>query len=148
MTVNVRAVNDNEFFDWLELYSGYGEFYETPLNDEKALLVWSWLIDSDHELNAYVAVDSDDKPIGLAHYREFARPLAGGTGLYLDDLFVSPDARGAGVGTALISALKDKAARENFSVVRWITASDNATAQRVYDRLANKTSWITYDLIP
>jgi GNAT superfamily N-acetyltransferase len=148
MTVNVRAVNENEFFDWLELYSEYGEFYETPLTDEKALLVWSWLIDSDHELNAFVAVDSNDKPIGLAHYREFARPLAGATGLYLDDLFVSPDARGAGVGSALITALKEKAENENFSVVRWITASDNATAQRVYDKLANKTSWITYDLIP
>jgi hypothetical protein len=32
--------------------------------------------------------------------------------------------------------------------VRWITAADNATAQRLYDRVATKTAWVTYDLVP
>ena len=40
-------------------------------------------------------------------------------------------------------------ARERgWSVVRWITAEDNATAQRLYDRHATRTPWVTYDLTP
>ena len=39
MTADVRRVEDNEFFTWLDLYAGYGEFYETPVTDEQALLV-------------------------------------------------------------------------------------------------------------
>ena len=87
-------------------------------------------------------------PIGLAHVREFARPLDGSTGLYLDDLFVLPDARGEGAGTALLEKLRDLAQERGLSVVRWITAKDNQTARRLYDRVAEKTKWVTYDLVP
>jgi hypothetical protein len=31
-------------------------------------------------------------------------------------------------------------------VLRWITGQDNATAQRLYDTLAKRTSWLTYDM--
>lgn len=148
MTVTVRRVEDNEFFTWLDLYAGYGEFYETPLSDEKALLVWSWITDSGNELEAYFAVGEEGEPIGLAHVREFARPLDGSRGLYLDDLFVRPDARGEGAGTAILEALRARAKDNGLSVVRWITAKDNQTARRVYDRVASKTAWVTYDLVP
>ena len=148
MTATVRRVEDNEFFSWLDLYAGYGEFYKTPLTDEKALLVWSWITDKGHELEAYFAVDGEDQPIGLAHVREFARPLDGSRGLYLDDLFVAPEARGDGAGTALLEALRDRARTEGFSVVRWITAKDNEAARHVYDQVAEKTKWVTYDLVP
>ncbi|MFE4950749.1 GNAT family N-acetyltransferase [Leifsonia sp. NPDC056665] len=148
MTADVRRVEDNEFFTWLDLYAGYGEFYETPVTDEKALLVWSWITDTENSLEAYFAVDAEGAPIGLAHVREFARPLDGSTGLYLDDLFVLPDARGEGAGTALLEKLRSLAQERGLSVVRWITAKDNQTARRLYDRMAEKTKWVTYDLVP
>lgn len=148
MTADVRRVEDNEFFTWLDLYAGYGEFYETPVTDEKALLVWSWITDAENSLEAYFAVDAEGTPIGLAHVREFARPLDGSTGLYLDDLFVLPDARGEGAGTALLEKLRGVAQERGLSVVRWITAKDNQTARRLYDRVAEKTKWVTYDLVP
>ena len=148
MTTTVRRVDDGEFFTWLDLYSGYGEFYETPLTDEKAVLVWSWLTDPTHELEAYFALNEAGDPIGLAHVRLFTRPLAGSVGLFLDDLFVTPDARGEGAATALFESLKERARDEGLSVVRWITAAENDTAQRVYDRVAQKTDWVTYDLVP
>jgi len=148
MTITVRGVQDNEFFTWLDLYVGYGEFYDSPVTDEKALLVWSWISDPENELEAYFAVDEEGTPIGLAHVREFVRPLDGSKGLYLDDLFVSPDARGAGAGSALLESLRDSARERGLSVVRWITAKDNENARRLYDRFAQKTKWVTYDLVP
>jgi GNAT superfamily N-acetyltransferase len=80
--------------------------------------------------------------------RRFSRPLAGSRGLFLDDLFVTPDARGEGAATAILETLKTRARDEGLSVVRWITAADNDAAQRVYDRVAQKTEWVTYDLVP
>ncbi|ODA91094.1 acetyltransferase [Leifsonia xyli subsp. xyli] len=148
MTATVRRVEDSEFFAWLDLYTGYGEFYETPVTDEKALLVWSWITDAGNPLEAYFAVDEKDTPIGLAHAREFVRPLDGNRGLYLDDLFVRPGARGAGAGAALLERLRETARERGLSVVRWITAKDNETARELYDRVAEKTKWVTYDLVP
>jgi GNAT superfamily N-acetyltransferase len=148
MTTTVRRVDDDEFFTWLDLYAGYSEFYETPLTDEKAVLVWSWLTDPSHELEGYFALNEAGEPIGLAHVRVFSRPLAGSRGLFLDDLFVTPDARGEGAATAILETLRTRAHDEGLSVVRWITAADNEAAKRVYDRLAQKTEWVTYDLVP
>lgn len=63
---------------------------------------------------------------------------------------VACDPAGAVVGIAHYRrfALADLAAREGRSVVRWITAADNATAQRLYDDVATRTAWLTYDLAP
>jgi GNAT superfamily N-acetyltransferase len=143
----IRPVVDRDFFAWHELFEGYCEFYETPLNDEKAVLVWSWFTSTERKAEAIVAVDDETGTlIGLAHYRDFARPLAGGTGIYLDDLFVRPDARGQGVGKSLIAQVKQIGVERRAILVRWITAHDNETAQRLYDSVAEKTNWITYDL--
>ena len=84
--------------------------------------------------------------IGLTHFRPFARPLTATTGGFLDDLFVSPDARGEGVADALIESVRAIASKRGWSIVRWITAEDNYRGRSVYDRVALKTSWITYDI--
>jgi GNAT superfamily N-acetyltransferase len=84
--------------------------------------------------------------VGLAHVRAFARPLSASTGGFLDDLFVDPAARGSGAAQALIGAVAEEGRRRGWSVVRWITARDNARARAVYDRLAAETPWVTYDL--
>ena len=98
----------------------------------------------------FCATDSNErvtgKLIGLAHVREFYRPVAGEVALYLDDLYVHPDARGQGVGTALIEHLRELAKSRHLKTVRWITAEDNETARRVYDKVASKTEFVTYDL--
>ncbi len=146
MTFEIRPVRDGDFFNWLPLFADYGDFYGTPVPDEKALLVWSWLTAGTHGLSALVAQSDDGSLVGLAHYRSFVRPLAGQTGLYIDDLFVSEDQRGTGVATALITRVKEIASEKHAGVVRWVTAPDNEEAQVLYDKLAERTSWVTYDL--
>jgi len=42
----------------------------------------------------------------------------------------------------------DLAAQRGASVVRWITAADNAHARALYDELATRTPWVTYDMAP
>jgi ribosomal protein S18 acetylase RimI-like enzyme len=145
MPITVRPIESGEFFPWHAVYSGYGEFYETPLHDEKAVLVWSWITDDSNELECLVAVDDDGEVVGLAHFREFARPLAGSRGLYLDDLYVLPEKRQQGIASALIEGVADVGRARGASIVRWITAKDNETARSLYKNVAEKTQWVTYD---
>lgn len=146
MTIVVRAVAAGDRDRWQELYAGYGDFYGIPLDDAKADLVWGWLHDPEHESECLVATDDTGRLQGIAHYYVFERQLGGGHGIYLADLFTDESARGQGVASALIGALRELAVERGYQLVRWITASDNVTAQRLYDRVAARTSWVTYDL--
>jgi GNAT superfamily N-acetyltransferase len=145
MSIEVRPVKDGDFFAWLDVYAQYAEFYDTQLTDQKALVLWSWLTAPEHEEEGYVAVDGD-RIVGLAHVREFARPLEGDRGLFVDDLFVAEDERGKGVGSALLQKARSIAEERGLGVVQWITAHDNQTAQQLYDTLAQRTSWVTYEI--
>ncbi|WP_203075118.1 GNAT family N-acetyltransferase [Falsiroseomonas ponticola] len=130
---------------WERLYAGYADFYRVTQTPEMRARVWGWIMDPAHEVKAFVAVDAAGKPLGLAHYRPFARPLSASTGGFLDDLFVDPAARGQRVADALIEAVAAEGRKRGWSVIRWITADDNYRGRGVYDRLATRTMWITYD---
>lgn len=144
MGVVVRPVAEPDRERWAELYRAYAAFYEVPPPDLDQL--WSRLTVT-HELECLVA-EVDDEVVGLAHVRAFARPLEGDWAGFLDDLFVDPARRRAGAGEALLEHLCSLAAERGWGVVTWITGADNRTAQRLYDRLAERREWVTYDLAP
>ena len=146
MAIHVRALGDKDFFAWLGLFEGYSEFYKSELTDEKALRVWSWIIDRNHVLNGAVAVNDDGDFVGFAHYREVPNTLSATRGLFIDDLFVVPEHRTSGVGRSLIEFAKDYAAEQKLTTVQWITAADNETAQRLYDDVGTRTDWVTYEI--
>ena len=146
MSIKVRALGDKDFFSWLGLFEGYSEFYKSALTDEKALQVWSWIIDKNHVLAGAVAVNDEGDFIGFAHYREVPNTLSATRGLYLDDLFVVPESRSTGVGRALIEFAKQYATEHHLSTLAWITAADNVEAQRLYDDVATRTDWVTYEI--
>lgn len=150
--LEVRPAEAADFLSWAPLFAAYRQFYRLSADDAVIDRVWSWINDEAHETDALVAVSADTPTdaelVGFAHYRRFARPSTGTTGLWLDDLFTANTHRGGGVGRRLIARLGEIAAAENLSVVRWITAADNVSAQGLYDSLATRTSWVTYDLTP
>ena len=45
----------------------------------------------------------------------------------------------------MISALDDYATAHGGGTLRWITASHNDRARRLYDTLATATTWVTYE---
>jgi len=153
MQWTVRSARPDEFAAWTRLYRGYAAFYETSTTDEHQRQIWSWIHD-DRSIIALVAVPIDadgnetGEPQGLAHLREWVRPLRGVIAGYLDDLFVDPDHRGSGAVDALYDAMRELAVERNWAIVRWTTADDNYRARAVYDKLASRTTWITYDMLP
>ena len=147
MGILVRRVAASDQDQWAELYAGYRAFYRLPEDASVVASTWSWVLGEEFQMFGLVA-ESGGRLVGLANLRWFARPSAGRIVLYLDDLFTAPEARGSGAGTALLAAASRIAAERDAQVVRWITASDNATARRLYDQVATATHWVTYDMAP
>jgi len=97
-------------------------------------------------MHCYFA-DVDNTIAGLTHFRPFIRPIKASKAIFLDDLIVLPEFRGQGIGFQLIDAVKDYTKTNDMSLVRWITACDNEQAMKLYDSVANKTTWVTYDAL-
>lgn len=146
MSIIIRPVEQSDRADWGRLYQGYAEFYNVTQTDEMRDRVWSWLIDPAHETKGLVAFRDQGGLVGLTHYRAFARPLSASTGGFLDDLFVDPIARGSGIARLLIDAVAKEGRKQRWTVIRWITAEDNYRARTLYDQVADKTKWVTYDI--
>jgi ribosomal protein S18 acetylase RimI-like enzyme len=147
-TIEVRDVREDDAPEWTRLYAGYREFYHLASDDEVTRRTWDWVLNRRHGLFGLVAVDETGRAVAFAHVRLFARPSRAELGLYLDDLFTSAEARGRGAATALLRRCAEIAREEGASVVRWITAEDNASARRLYDSVASSTPWVTYDMPP
>jgi len=131
---------------WERLYAGYAGFYRVEQTPEMRARVWGWIQDPTHDVKALLALDGAGRAVGLAHYRPYPRPLYAGTGGFLDDLFVDPDARGGRVADALIGAVAEIGRQRGWGLIRWITAENNYRGRAVYDRVAQLTPWKTYDL--
>src|SRR5690606_6439666 len=136
----IRAIEARDHDAWAELFVAYGVFYETQFSDEVVESTWSRIIAGDG-VNALVA-EVDGVVVGFAHYRSHPDTFSTGRDWYLAALFVSEAARGRGAATALIEHRTALAA----GTLRWITAVSNTTAQRVYDKLATRTTWVTYEV--
>jgi GNAT superfamily N-acetyltransferase len=145
MSVSVRPVEPGDAATWRRLFRDYGMFYETSFDDAQLDHVWALLTTDGSGVDALVA-EVGGEVVGIAHYRSHPDTFSTGRDWYLDDLFTDPSARGTGVASALIEHLKTLAAATGPGTLRWITAQDNATAQRVYDRLAKRTTWVTYEV--
>ena len=145
---SIRNVEQADATAWAGLYAGYREFYSLPADSTVVATTWRWVLGGEHGMQSLVAVHEDGTIGALANLRTFARPSSGTIGLYLDDLFTSPRHRGNGLASLLLDRTAALGGELGASVVRWITAEDNATARSVYDAKATATSWITYDMRP
>ena len=132
--------------DWEQLYRAYAEFYEVPMNEEILESVWSWIFDGQNQFYALIARDSSGNPLGLMHYRAMPSPLRGKVVGFLDDLYIKPESRGKGVVEELYKALNESAYNKNWPFIRWITAENNYRGRSVYDKISEKTQWVTYQM--
>jgi GNAT superfamily N-acetyltransferase len=148
--ISISAPQSADYAGWRRLYQDYATFYKMPMDDAIAGRVWAWLLDPAYPLEALLARSAAGAVVGLAHFRPMPRPLTGTTAGFLDDLFVAPELRGRRVADGLIAAMAELGRARGWTVIRWLTADDNYRARGVYDRVAKRTMWITYqmDLTP
>ena len=145
MTVTVRPIEARDESVWRELFVAYGVFYETEFTEPQISTVWGWLMDPGHLTKAWVA-EIDGAVVGFGHMRTHWDTFTGGPAWFLDDLYTSSAARGHGAGTEIINALRAHADANGGGTISWITADDNVTAQSIYDKLAARQTWVTYEM--
>lgn len=142
----VRPLAPTDHAEWQRLWTAYLTFYEASLPDEVFETTWRRLFsDSEFEPKGFLAT-IENTPVGLVHYLYHRSCWSLTNNCYLQDLFADPDVRGKGVGAALINAVQTEALKIGVTNVYWMTRETNATARRLYDRVARRTGFIEYDL--
>ena len=142
--MTIERVADADLAELLPLMRGYCDFYEVAPSDE-ALLVLSRALIADPEREGVQLLAREARPVGFATiFWSWATTSAERIGV-MNDLFVAPEARGAGVAAALIEACRAQCAVRGAGKLTWQTAPDNAAAMKLYDRVgATREQWVDY----
>ena len=145
--VIVRPASRADYARWLPLWDGYNAFYgrggDTALAPEITTATWDRFFDPYEPMFALVA-EQDGALLGLTHYLLHRSTTSLLPSLYLQDLFTSAEARGQGVGRALIEAVYRAAQDVGLPRVYWLTHETNETAMALYDRIAEKSAFVVY----
>ena len=88
------------------------------------------------------------QPVGFALFFHSFSTFLAQPGLYLEDLFVVPARRGAGIGRALLERLAQVAVNRGCGRLEWAVLDWNKDAIRFYERLGAKpnSEWTVYRL--
>jgi GNAT superfamily N-acetyltransferase len=146
--IEISAVREEEFETLLPLIGAYQRFYEVDEidTDRNRTFFRRFLAPSDVGL-LLAARDSSGVILGYTCLYWHFSSLQALEVVLMNDLFVAPEARGRGIGRALIEATAQVARERGSAWVEWSTAPDNHTAQRLYDSLTeHKSTWLSYEL--
>jgi GNAT superfamily N-acetyltransferase len=146
--VTVRALESRDRPRWDELWKGYLAFYQQELPQAVTEHTWRRLIDPAEGLHGYVAVDDQDRAIGIVHFHFHASTWSLTSYCYLEDLFVDPQSRAKGTGRALIAAVYRAADERGASRVYWHTENTNGRAQALYHQVAELTPFVQFRRTP
>ncbi len=144
MTTTIRPLGAADEAEWRRLWTGYLEFYETSVTEQVYRTTFARLLGDDAQDYHGLVAQRGGKPIGLTHYLFHRHCWRVENVVYLQDLYVDPEARGTGAGRALIEAVYAAADAAGCPSVYWMTQDFNATARQLYDRVAKLTPFIKY----
>lgn len=140
-------MSPNDYEQWLPLWVGYNAFYgrsgATALPAEVSDTTWKRFFEASEPMHALVA-EQGGELVGLAHYLYHRSTTAIQPICYLQDLFTKEEARGQGVGRALIAEVYEQAKLAGSSRVYWQTHETNQTAMLLYDRIAERSGFLVY----
>lgn len=140
--MQIRPLRASDRPEWDAIWHAYLEFYDTTLPSSVYDATFAALL-ADQEMCALVA-EEDGRLVGLAHVIFHVHCWRPEGVSYLQDLYALPEARGKGVGRALIEAVYELADARGRPAVYWTTQEFNATARQLYDRVGQLTPFIKY----
>lgn len=97
---------------------------------------------SDSTLHGFVAFS--DRPVGFIHYYFHPSTYRLNDACTIEDLYVSPNARGMGVGRWLIETVASRARKVGAPALHWRTSATNHNAISLYDKLATQTGVLSF----
>ena len=106
-------------------------------------MTWSRFFDSYEPMHALVA-ETSGRLLGVVHFLFHRSTIQIVPVCYLQDLFTVEEARGRGIGRALINAVYQRAAEAGSQRVYWQTHETNRVAMQLYDQVAERSGFVVY----
>jgi GNAT superfamily N-acetyltransferase len=143
----IEPIAPSELDALLPLIAAYQRFYEVEeIDDERNRTFFSRFVAPSDD-GVLLGAWRGPELVGYAClYWHFTSLVPAETAL-MNDLYVEPEARGGGVGRALIEASAAVARERGAQRLEWGTQPGNETAQRLYDSTgAERSEWVEYEL--
>jgi GNAT superfamily N-acetyltransferase len=144
MTVTIRRIEARDEARWRVLWEGYCRFYERQLSEAVTRHTWARIMDAASPVHAIVAEREGGRVIGMANYVIHENTWTLTPVCYLEDLFVDPAERSAGVGRQLIDWLLSEVKAQGWSRLYWSTKENNYRARGLYDKYTPHSGFLRY----
>ena len=141
--INIRKIERRDEARWRELWDGYTRFYKREPSETVTRHLWTRIWDPVAPVWAIVA-ESNEEVVGIANYVVHENTSVLSPVCYLQDLFVDPERRAAGVGRSLIDWLVSEMRQQGWSRLYWNTKDDNYRARALYDSYTPHSGFVRY----
>lgn len=147
--VHIRAAAEADGETFLALVDALADYEELarPTPEARGRLLRDALGPPPRRIRAFLA-EIDGRAVGYAITCETYSSFLALPTLYLEDLFVLPEARRAGVGSAFFRFLAGEAVRGGYGRMEWVVLAWNQLAIDFYEKLGAERlgGWHTYRL--
>ena len=130
----IRTATPEDIDSLVALIDGYRQFYRQPSDPEGARHFLARRFERD-DAHLLIALDESGAAIGFVQLFPVPSTTSLGTRWILNDLFVVPEARRSGTGSALLQAARALAVEHDVPQLMLRTQTDNMTAQSRYQAL-------------
>ncbi|WP_110643418.1 GNAT family N-acetyltransferase [Salinicola sp. CPA57] len=130
----IRVAKPEDIDDLALLVDGYRQFYRQPSDPEGArhFLIQRFEREDAHLL---IALDGTGSAVGFVQLFPVPSTTSLGSRWILNDLFVVPEGRCRGIGSALLQAARELASEHGIAQLMLRTQVENAAAQSRYQSL-------------
>jgi GNAT superfamily N-acetyltransferase len=142
----IRHLEKGDWAQWQTLWIGYLDFYRSELPEETTRDSFERLTGGADGMFGLIAMSEHNEGIGLAHCIVHPTTWSRQPYCYLEDLFVSPAARGSDLGRDLLKEAKRASIELGAERLYWHTQEYNGRARSLYDQVARLTSFIVYEM--
>jgi len=139
MTVSIRAATRDDVDTILRFVRDLAAFEREPDAVKASAKMLDDALFEERAAEAVIA-ERDGAAIGMAVFFHNFSTWTGRKGLYLEDLYVTPEARGSGVGTALLRHLAALAIERDCARFEWAVLDWNRPAIDFYTAMGPRCS--------
>ncbi|MDB4949584.1 MAG: N-acetyltransferase [Gemmatimonadetes bacterium] len=147
--VRIRPASSGDADVFLALVDALADYEKLarPTPEARGRLVHDAFGPAPNRIRVFIA-ELDGAPVGYAITCETYSSFLALPTLYLEDLFVLPEARRYGVGRAAFRHLAGEAVRGGYGRMEWVVLDWNQLAIDFYEKLGatRLTEWATYRL--